>query len=214
MKQITCDSPFLLLTLSFLGLLGSSTVFAEETFYTNLKFLDIEFEADTPQPSGKFDANTAARFEFGYRLNEYVALVVGVNRFKEIKESNVSTDGLAWDTDARIGGYTLGLKGFFPMGERAEFWVSGGMFSWDVDYDITFTKYPGLPSNATLSGVVEDEGRDQYFSAGIDFLLAPELHFTIEAGKYRQRDVFENINPAKTSDFEQNYIGFGFGTIF
>ena len=73
-----------------------------------------------------------------------------------------------------------------------------------------FADFPGQ----SRSGGIEEDGRDLYFSAGIDFLLTPETHFTLEYAEYIQSDVFGAFDARNDSDFTQDYIGIGIGVKF
>jgi OOP family OmpA-OmpF porin len=118
------------------------------------------------------DANsTAYRFTVSWKFNDYLAVQGGYHNFGRFDQT-FDIDGEAVDLSLKADGFTLGLVGNLPLGDRWSLFARSGAFFWDGDADI----------NNVSAATPEDT--NFYFGAGVQFVIGEKLSLTADGSRY------------------------------
>jgi OOP family OmpA-OmpF porin len=118
------------------------------------------------------DANsTAYRFTVGWKFNDYLAIEGGYHNFGRFDQS-FDIEGTSVDVSLKADGFTLGVVGQLPLGDRWSLLARSGAFFWDGDADI---------NNASAA---TPEDTNFYFGVGAQFAIGEKLFLTADGSRY------------------------------
>ncbi len=125
-------------------------------------------------------SSTSFRILGGWRFNDYFAVEGGYHDFGDF-EQKIDVNGTRVSASLSADGFTLGVGGYFPLGER--FSVTGrfGMFYWNGRAEINNV------SQAT------PEDNNPYFGAGISYALSDDFLVTGDMTRYELEDAASNV---------------------
>lgn len=167
-----------------------------EAIYGEFQLLDIDIESDI-DAANNFNIDKGRRAALGYRLNPQLAMEFGYNNFDHTRRHS----GLSSDID--LSGYTVGLKGFLPLSDRAELWGSMGLFFWDLDHN-----------SSSLTDNRFEEGEDIYFGFGINLHLNEQLYAGFGYSSYIEENALNQQGSSANSDLNQDLFSVGVGLKF
>lgn len=190
--------------LSLFGL--AKLTYAEEKLMVTWQALDSELSIDG---LADIDMDRGFRLSLGYVFNDFLMLDLGLLRFGEGKQSQFG-EAVDFITETEIEGYSVGLKGFYNVAERAQIYGKLGLFIWDLDFDADVVDYGIGFAGQQGSGSYAESGRDPYFAFGAQFIATDNLSLLVEYGEYQQKDVFaDKFGRGDSRDFSQEVLALG-----
>jgi OOP family OmpA-OmpF porin len=153
-----------------LAVLTPITTLADDGFFVAASVGSAELSEDF----GGFDVDTdstAYRLTVGWRFNDYFAVDGGYHNFGRF-EQTFDVDGTPTDVSLKADGFTLGIVGSLPLGERWSLFARSGAFFWDGDADI----------NGITAATPEDT--NFYFGAGVRLAIGEKLSLTADGSRY------------------------------
>jgi hypothetical protein len=170
MKIQTLRKTQAIIIAAVLAVLIPSTTFAESGFVVGASVGSAELSDDF----GGFDVDansTAYRFTVSWKFNDYLAIQGGYHNFGRFDQS-FDIEGETVDVSLKADGFTLGLVGILPLGDRWSLFARSGAFFWDGDADI----------NNVSAATPEDT--NFYFGAGVQFAIGEKLSLTADGSRY------------------------------
>jgi len=137
--------------------------------------LDDDFDGLTVDSS-----STSVRLVGGWRFNEFFAFEAGYHNFGDF-EDTVDVGGTPTNVSLKADGFTLGVIGSLPMGERFSLFGRAGMFFWDGDADI---------NNVT---VATPEDSNLYIGVGAGYAFTEKFLLTGDWTRYELEDTQSNV---------------------
>ncbi len=168
-----------ILIAAVLAVLIPATTFAESGFVLGASVGSAELNEDF----GGFDVDansTAYRFTVSWKFNDYLAVQGGYHNFGRFDQT-FDIEGEAVDVSLKADGFTLGLVGILPLGERWSVFARSGAFFWDGDADI---------NNVTAA---TPEDTNFYFGAGVRMAIGEKLSLTADASRYDLDESASNV---------------------
>ena len=110
--------------------------------------------------------STALRFVAGWQFNEYFSLEGGYQNFGDFEQS-FETGGETVAVSLKADGFTLGVTGMIPLGERFALFGRFGSFFWDGD--------------ASINNVTQAKPEDSNLYLGLGAQYAVSDRFSIVA---------------------------------
>ena len=124
--------------------------------------------------------STAFRLVAGWRFNRYFSLEGGYHNFGEFEQRFVADD-----TSIRIGlkadGFTLGMTGTLPLGDKFGLYGRTGYFFWDGDAEINNVSQ-ARPEDANL-----------YLGAGAQYSFSERWTLIGDYSSYRLEDTTSTV---------------------
>jgi hypothetical protein len=118
------------------------------------------------------DANsTAYRLTVGWKFNDYWTIEGGYHNFGRFDQT-FDIEDEAVDVSLKADGFTLGLVGKLPLGDRWSLFARSGAYFWDGDADI----------NNVSAATPEDT--NFYFGAGVELAIGEKLSLTADGSRY------------------------------
>jgi len=117
------------------------------------------------------DNSTAFRVVAGWRFNDYFALEGGYHDFGDF-EQDFDNAGVPGTAKLSADGFTLGLQGSVPLGEKFALTGRAGMFFWNGTAEINDVSQAS-PEDTNL-----------YLGAGVSFELSKRLQLTGDWTRY------------------------------
>lgn len=133
--------------------------------------------------------STAFRLTVGWQFNDYVSVEAGYHNFGRF-EQTVDADGTPVEVSLKADGFTLGVTGSLPLGERFSLFGRAGAFFWDGDADI----------NGVSQARPEDT--NLFLGFGLSYQLTEKLDLTGDLTRY------------ELDASESNVLSVGFRYIF
>ncbi len=155
---------------ALLAVLLPATVIAESGFIVGASVGSAELSEDF----GGFDVDadsTAFRFTVAWKFNDYLAIEGGYHNFGEFDQS-FDIEGEIVDVSLKADGFTLGVVGNLPLGDRWSLFARSGAFFWDGDADI---------NNVSAA---KPEDANFYFGAGVQLAMGEKLSLTADGSRY------------------------------
>jgi OOP family OmpA-OmpF porin len=146
------------ITLACLALTFAGSVAADNCFYIGAAMGSAKL-GDTFDGLDVDDTGTAYRIVGGWQLNSHFALEAGWQDFGDFE----LIEGRSVEVSLGADGYSLGLTGRYPLGERFEVQGRAGAFFWDGEAEI----------NAMSRADPGDA--HPYFGAGLGYALSETL---------------------------------------
>ena len=153
-----------------LAVLTPAATFAESGFIVGASVGSAELSEDF----GGFDVDadsTAFRFTVAWKFNDYLAIEGGYHNFGEFDQS-FDIEGEIVDVSLKADGFTLGVVGNLPLGDRWSLFARSGAFFWDGDADI---------NNVSAA---KPEDTNFYFGAGVQLAIGEKLSLTADGSRY------------------------------
>jgi OOP family OmpA-OmpF porin len=124
--------------------------------------------------------STAFRFTIGWQFNDYFTLEGGYHNFGRF-EQTVDVDGTPVEVSLKADGFTLGVTGSLPLGERFSLFGRAGAFFWDGDAD--------------LNGVSQARPEDTnlFLGFGLSYRLTEKLELTGDWSRYELEDTESDV---------------------
>jgi OOP family OmpA-OmpF porin len=170
MKIQTLRKTQAIIIAAVLAVLIPSTTFAESGFIVGASVGSAELSDNFD--GFDVDANsTAYRFTVSWKFNDYLAVQGGYHNFGRFDQT-FDIEGEAVDLSLKADGFTLGLVGILPLGDRWSLFARSGAFFWDGDADI----------NNVSAATPEDT--NFYFGAGVQFAIGEKLSLTADGSRY------------------------------
>jgi OOP family OmpA-OmpF porin len=126
------------------------------------------------------DDTTAYRLVAGWRLNRYVGLEAGWHDFGDFEQS-FTIDGQRVDATLSADGYTLGLSGSYPLGNRLELMGRAGAFFWDGEAELTYLSE------------ADPGDTNPYYGAGLGYALGEQFLVTGDWTRYELEDTRSDV---------------------
>lgn len=127
------------------------------------------------------DANsTAYRLTIGWQFNDAVSLEVGYHNFGRF-EQTVDLEGAPVEVSLKADGFTLGITGSLPLGERLSMFGRAGAFFWDGDADIN-----GISQ-------ARPEDTNLFLGIGLSYDLTRKFVLTGDWTRYELEDAASNV---------------------
>lgn len=130
--------------------------------------------ADLSERFDGFDIDadsTAFKVAVGWQFNEYFAVDAGYHNFGRFDQT-FDISGSLTAVSLKADGFTLGVLGSVPVGERLSLFARAGAFFWDGDADI---------NNVS---VARPEDTNFYIGAGARLGLTDRLSGTLDGSRY------------------------------
>jgi OOP family OmpA-OmpF porin len=124
--------------------------------------------------------STAYRITVGWRFNDYLAVEGGYHNFGRFDQT-FDVEGTDVDISLKADGFTLGIVGNLPLGDRWSLFARSGAFFWDGDADI----------NNVSAATPEDT--NIYFGAGVRLAMTEKLSLTADGSRYDLDDTSSNV---------------------
>ena len=125
-------------------------------------------------------SSTSVRLVGGWRFNEFFAFEAGYHKFGDF-EDTVDVGGTPTNVSLKADGFTLGVIGSLPVGERFSLFGRAGMFFWDGDADI---------NNVT---VATPEDSNLYIGVGAGYAFTEKFSLTGDWTRYELEDTQSNV---------------------
>ena len=146
------------------------TTLADDGFFVAASIGSAELSEDFDEFDVDTDS-TAYRLTVGWRFNDYFAVDGGYHNFGRF-EQTFDVDGTPTALSLKADGFTLGVIGSLPLGERWSLFARSGAFFWDGDADI----------NGVTAATPEDT--NFYFGAGARLAFSDRLSATADGSQY------------------------------
>ena len=130
-----------------------------------------------------FDIDTdsvSLRLIVGWQFNDYFALEGGYHNFGDF-EQNFDAGGEPVDVILKADGFTLGVTGTLPLGDKFALFGRAGSFFWDGDAEI---------NNVTQA---KPEDTNLYFGAGARYAFSDRLYLLADWSRYELEDTQSNV---------------------
>ncbi len=124
--------------------------------------------------------STAFRIFGGWRFNDYFAVEGGYQDFGDF-EQQIDVNGTPVTASLSADGFTLGVAGSLPIGERFSVMGRFGMFYWDGNAEIN------IVSQAT------PEDNNPYFGIGIGYAVSEKFLITGDLTRFELEDANSNV---------------------
>ncbi len=124
--------------------------------------------------------STAYRIFGGWRFNDYFAVEGGYQDFGDF-EQQIDVGGTPVTASLSADGFTLGVAGSLPIGERFSVMGRFGMFYWDGNAEINNV------SQAT------PEDNNPYFGIGIGYAVSEKFLITGDLTRFELEDANSNV---------------------
>lgn len=124
--------------------------------------------------------STAFRLAIGWQFNDYLALEAGYHNFGRF-EQTVDVNGTTVAVSLKADGFTLGVTGSLPLGERFSLIGRAGTFFWDGDADI----------NGVSQARPEDT--NLFLGIGVSYQLTEKLELTGDWSRYELEDTESDV---------------------
>ncbi len=148
-------------------------------FYINASIgsadLDDDFDGLTVDTS-----STAYRVVGGWRFNEQFAVEGGYHDFGNF-EQRIDLNGTPATVDFSADGFTVGVAGAWPLGEKVSLTGRLGMFFWDGDAEI----------NNVSQATPEDS--NLYFGVGASYAITDRFSVTGDWSRYDLEATQSNV---------------------
>ena len=115
--------------------------------------------------------STAYRLTVGWRFNDYLAVDGGYHNFGRFDQT-FDIEGTSTEVSLKADGFTLGVVGSLPLGNRWSLFARSGAFFWDGDADI----------NSVTAATPEDT--NFYFGTGVRLAMIEKLSLTADGSRY------------------------------
>lgn len=125
-------------------------------------------------------SSTAFRMFGGWRFNDYFAVEGGYHNFGDFEQS-FDIDGTAVTASLSADGFTLGVAGNLPVGERFSVIGRFGMFFWDGNAEI----------NNVSQATPEDS--NPYFGIGVGYAITESFLLTGDITRLELEDATSNV---------------------
>jgi len=126
------------------------------------------------------DSTTSYRLVVGWRFNEYFSVEGGYNSFGKFKD-DVAIAGVPTSVSLTADGFTLGLGGNIPLGDRFSLIVRAGMFFWNGAAEI----------NSVTQASPEDS--NPFFGAGAQFAITRKFLINADFTRYEVEDANSDV---------------------
>ncbi len=123
---------------------------------------------------------TAFRIVGGWRFNDYFAIEGGYHDFGDF-EQTIDVGGTPATARLSADGFTLGVGGYLPLGERFSLLGKFGMFFWDGNAEI----------NNVSQATPEDS--NPYFGGGVGYSVGENFLITGDLTRYELEDANSNV---------------------
>ncbi len=168
-----------LIIAAVLAVLTPAATFAESGFIVGASVGSAELSDDF----GGFDVDadsTAYRFTVGWKFNDYLTIEGGYHSFGQFDQS-FDIEGEIVDLSLKADGFTLGVVGNLPLGDRWSLFARSGAFFWDGDAEI---------NNVSAA---KPEETNFYFGAGVQLAIGEKLSLTADGSRYDLDDSASNV---------------------
>jgi OOP family OmpA-OmpF porin len=166
-------------TLSALLLGLSVNAAAGEGFYLSASIGSANLDDDFDGLSID-DDTTAYRFTAGWQANRYLGLEAGYQNFGDF-EQNFSLNGVTGKAKLSADGYTLGVAGRYPLGEKFEVIARAGAFFWDGEAEINSVSQ------------ADPGDTNPWFSAGLGYRFTEAFSATADWTRYELEDTESDV---------------------
>ena len=124
--------------------------------------------------------STAFHFAVGYAFNAHFAVEAGYRDFGRF-EQTVTADGESIDLSVSANGFTLGVLGRLPVGDRFGLFGRAGSFFWN--------------GNARINAlsVASPSDTNFFFGAGLDFRVSDRLAVGVDGSRYDFEDASSSV---------------------
>jgi OOP family OmpA-OmpF porin len=153
--------------------------YAEKGFFVGGSIGSAELSDDFDGLNIDTDA-TSFRIVGGWRFNDYFAVEGGYHDFGDF-EQQVDINGTPATANLSADGFTLGVGGNLPLGERFSLLGRFGMFFWDGNAEI----------NNVSQATPEDS--NPYFGAGVGYAVTESLLISGDLTRYELEDANSNV---------------------
>lgn len=123
---------------------------------------------------------TSFRIVGGWRFNDYFAVEGGYHDFGDF-EQQIDINGTPATASLSADGFTLGVSGYLPLGERFSLLGRFGMFFWDGNAEI----------NNVSQATPEDS--NPYFGAGVGYAVTESFLISGDLTRYELEDANSNV---------------------
>ena len=124
--------------------------------------------------------STAFRIVGGWRFNDYFSIEGGYHDFGDF-EQQIDINGTPATASLSADGFTLGVGGYLPLGERFSLLGRFGMFFWDGNAEI----------NNVSQATPEDS--NPYFGAGVGYAVTESFLISGDLTRYELEDANSNV---------------------
>ncbi len=153
--------------------------YAENGFFLGGSIGSAELSEDFDGLNIDTDA-TSFRIVGGWRFNDYFAIEGGYHDFGDF-EQTIDVGGTPATASLSADGFTLGVGGYLPLGERFSLLGRFGMFFWDGNAEI----------NNVSQATPEDS--NPYFGAGVGYSVSESFLITGDFTRYELEDANSNV---------------------
>ena len=123
---------------------------------------------------------TSFRITGGWQFNDYFAVEGGYHNFGDF-EQRIEVNGTPVTASLSADGFTLGVGGYLPLGERFSLLGRFGMFFWDGNAEI----------NNVSQATPEDS--NPYFGAGVGYAVTESFLISGDLTRYELEDANSNV---------------------
>lgn len=123
---------------------------------------------------------TAFRLTAGWRFNEHFAIEGGYQNLGRF-EQTFDINGEQVDVSLKADGFTFGVVGYLPLGDRWSLLGRTGAFFWDGDADINSVS-AASPEDANL-----------FLGAGVAVALTERFALTADVTRFDLEDASSNV---------------------
>jgi len=130
-----------------------------------------------------FDVDTnsiSLRLIAGWQFNDYFSLEGGYHNFGEF-EQRIDNGGEPVDISLKADGFTLGVTGSIPLGQKFALYGRAGSFFWDGDAEI---------NNVSQA---QPEDTNLYIGAGAKYAISDRFSLLGDWTRYELEDTQSNV---------------------
>ena len=153
--------------------------YADEGFFVGGSIGSAELSEDFDGLNIDTDA-TSFRIIGGWRFNKYFAVEGGYHDFGDF-EQQIDLNGTPATASLSADGFTLGVGGYLPLGERFSLLGRFGMFFWDGNAEI----------NNVSQATPEDS--NPYFGVGVGYAINESFLMTGDLTRFELEDANSNV---------------------